>query len=484
MNAAAALLSVGESARPALDCAGLEMSYAQLADSVARAAGRLRALGVEPGDRVLLAADDSIDWVVAHLGTIWAGGVSVPLNPRLQPELLAQIARDSGARLLIGDRPADAGIPRIGCDGFARGAPVDAWHCTPETPAFWVYSSGTTAQPKAVVHAHRALAGCAAFAREVLRVGPADRLHASSKLFFAYPLANSLYAGLGLGACVVLDPRWPDAAHTPAVAVERRATVLFAVPTLYHAMLQQGQAARLRGTPLARYVSAGESLPDAVFAGWRSATGCDIVGGYGMSETLALVLYRDGLEAPCGRPAPRTEVRVEAGQQDGAPSRLWFRHPSVALGYHRRPELERENFRDGWCSAGDLFHLSGVDRYRFAGRADDWVKVAGRWVSILELEAQLAPHCRDGIGEFAAAAVPGPEGLCGIAIFAVAAGAGRAAAERALQQAVARLPTHQRPRWVHWVDQLPRTASGKLARAALQTLHRQGAAAGYQEEGR
>jgi acyl-coenzyme A synthetase/AMP-(fatty) acid ligase len=320
---------------------------------------------------------------------------------------------------------------------------------------------------------HRAFGGCAAFARTVLHAGPRDRFHASSRLFFAYPLANSLYAGLSLGACVILDPRWPDAEGTVATALEARATVLLSVPTLYHAMLEQGHAERLRGSAVTRCLSAGESLPDGVAAGWRAASGIGIFGGYGMSETLALVLYRDEHGEPHGRPAPLAEVRAEGMPQADAPVRLWFRHPSIALGYHRRPDLQTENFRDGWCSAGDLFHQIEAGRYVFAGRADDRVKIAGRWVSVMELEAQLSRQCGTDVGELAVAALPGPEGLSGIAVFAAAGAGGRAAAGAALARAGAGLPAHQRPRWVHWVEGLPRTASGKLARTELQALHLQ-----------
>ena len=473
MNAAAALLAAGDPAHTALVCGERSVSYAQLAEVVSRVADGLRARGIKPGEPVLLAADDGIDWVAAHLGTIWAGAVSVPLNPQLAAQRLAQIARESAARLMISDRPHATGIEVCTPAQLSGGESMAAHPVCADTPALWVHSSGTTSQPKAVVHAHRAIAGCAAFARDVLQAGPQDRFYASSKLFFAYPLANSLYAGLALGACVILDPRWPEAAAAIATVKAQNATILWSVPSFYYAMLQSGRAGSLRDSSLLHCVSAGESLPERIADDWHDATGVGVFGGYGMSETLALVLYREVRREAHARLAPLAQLSAHRAAAPGAPCRLWFKHPSVALGYNRRPDLEQASFRDGWCSAGDLFYQPLPDRYRFAGRSDDWAKVSGRWVSVLELESQLTQQCRGDIRELAAAAVTGPEGLSAIALFAVAGKNGAAASQALLERAGARLPTYQRPRWLHWVEALPRTDSGKLARAALQALHRQ-----------
>ena len=469
MNAAAALLAAGEPGRHALACEGRALGYGDLAERVARVAGGLRALGIAPGERVLLAAADGFDWVAAHLGAIWAGAVSVPLNPRLSPEVLAHVAAESDARLLVCERRHELDLAQAAVQDLAQAPGIEPHPVAGEAAAFWVYSSGSTARPKAVIHAHRAIGGCAAFAREVLALGPDDRLFSTSRLTFAYPLANSLYAGLSLGARVLLDPRWPDAKSSVDAALTGAASVMFSVPTLYRAMLDSGQAARLRKSALRWVVSAGESLPAALAERWQRETGVAMIGGYGMSETLALVLYRREPDEAFARPAPLAEVRAEPAVSDGAPQRLWFRHPSVALGYCRRPELQAANFRDGWCSAGDLFHQPVPGGWLFAGREDDWVKIAGRWVGVVEVETAISRQCGPLVKELALAAVDDADGLCALAAFA---SADAASAPEVLAAAIAQLPKHQRPRWVHWLPALPRTTTGKLGRAELLALHR------------
>lgn len=329
MNAVAALLAAGDPAHIALVCGSRNVTYAQLTEVVSRAAESLRSRGIAPGDPVLLAADDGIDWVAAHLGTIWAGAVSVPLNPHSSPERLAQIAHESAARLLIGDRPYSIGIEACMPAQLFGGEMAAPHPVSADTPALWVHSSGTTSQPKAVIHAHRAIAGGAAFAREILQAESQDRFYASSKLFFAYPLANSLYAGLALGACVILDPRWPDAAAAIATLKEQNATIFWSVPSFYYAMLQCGQTGSLRDSTLRHCVSAGESLPQRIADDWHDKTGVGIFGGYGMSETLALVLYREIRREAHARLAPLAQLSTDRVAESGAPRRMWFKHPRV-----------------------------------------------------------------------------------------------------------------------------------------------------------
>jgi acyl-coenzyme A synthetase/AMP-(fatty) acid ligase len=341
----------------------------------------------------------------------------------------------------------------------------------PDEAAFWLYSSGTTGRPKAIVHRHACVEGCAAFARDVLGVTANDRLYATSKLFFAYPLANSFFAGLLLGAAVVLDGLWPEPARVAEVAGVHRPTVLFSVPTLFHRMLDAGVAQTIAQAGVRRYVSAGEGLPKPVAQRWRDATGASILAGYGMTETLALVLYADPLDDPGGRPAPLAQARADPPADAGAPQRLWFRHPSLALGYHDRHDLQRRAFRDGWCSSGDLFYANDDGSWRFAGREDALLKVAGRWVDAQAVNASIAYGMGALLEESTVLGIAGAEGLTGLALYAVAPRDARSAAQARLAQIASRLPVHQQPRWVYWLDALPRTPTGKLSSAGLRELH-------------
>jgi acyl-coenzyme A synthetase/AMP-(fatty) acid ligase len=483
MNAAELLLSAGKDDATALVCGEDAVTYAELRDRVARTAGWLRVHGVGVGDHVVMTGADSIAWVTAWLGTVWAGAIAVGLNPRLRSEELGTILNEASPRVCFADAEAARSISTASLftsfklvalegSGVARDEPIAPAERHAEDPAFWIYSSGTTGRPKAVVHAQRAVDSCGAFARGVLKAGAQDRLFATSRLFFAYALANSLFAGLRLGACVILDPAWPEPEQIARVVQKQRPTLFFSVPTLYHQMLAQGVAQRFADCGVRHFVSAGESLPPQVARDWHAAAGRHLISGYGMTETLALVLYRDMAQAEASQAAPLAELREEpSSSQSELPQRLWFRNPSVALGYHQWDDLQKRQFRDGWCSSGDLFFARGEGRWEFAGRDDALVKVAGRWVSTLELQRELANDLADHVQDLAIAAVAGSEGLTGIAVFAVPVGGRESEAADRLQARLDQLPAHQRPRWRYWLEVLPRTASGKLQVGRLREIH-------------
>lgn len=481
MNAAEYLLAAGRDDKVAIEDGDERITYRELRDAVARAGAAWRALGLAPDDRVLVLAPDSIGWVVAYLGAIWAGGVAVGLNSRLFERELNSILQESGARFAwctsegrpLLERLAQGAsrppCPILAADFLAaatRAAPIPPAARAGEDMALWIYTSGTTGLPKGVIHGHRAVIAATDCATAVLGATPEDRFYASSKLFFAYALGNGLCAGLRLGATLVLDHEWPTAERVAEVVARHRPTLLFSVPTLYLKMLQTGVARRLNG--VRRYVSAGEALPLAVRRGWREATGLEPLSGYGTSETIFL-MFHCGDESDVLTLAPRVELRLpDPMPEPGTPHRLWLRHPSVALGYWQRPDADRETFRDGWFSPGDLFQRAADGRWTLRGRDDDMLKISGQWVSVLEVEQGLAAACGPSVQELAAVGFRNADGLSSIAVFAVAAAGQEEVAQGSMQMAVDALPKLKRPREVRWVGELPKTATGKLQRRRLR----------------
>lgn len=474
MNAAERLIASGADDAIALECGDDRMRYAQLREQVRRAAGAWRARGVQPGDRVFVIAPDSIDWVVAYLGVIWAGGVAVGVNPRLPAAELAPILEDSAPRFVWCEEPVD--WPRVVRNDaqwhkeMARAEACDALPRDDEDPALWIGTSGTTGVPKGVIHVQRTVKDAQAFVRGVLGVGPGERFYASSKLFFAYALGNSLVAGLRNGGTVILDREWPTPERVEEMVARHRPTIVFSVPTLYQKMLRAGVAGRLAGRGIRHFVSAGEALPLPTRQGWRDATGLAPVSGYGTTETLALMLYSDD-DSGLLRPTPLTEVDY-AHPDPAAPQRVWFRQSGVSAGYWNRPEAQRDGFRaGGWFSPGDLFLRRGDGRLEYAGRNDDMLKIAGQWVSTLWVEQSLAGACGDTLQQVAALGVTQHEGLAELAVLAVAAPGNRDEAARRMAAAIEAMPRHRRPRSVHWLEALPLTATGKLQRSRLRALH-------------
>ena len=298
INAAALLLAAGDARHVALICGTQRVTYGELRDRVARAATVWQRLGVGRGDRVAVKLLDGIPWVTAFLGAMWAGGVAVGVNPRVPDDEWRAILGAAGFRCILAESRDDTPPPFrdwvVLQDDWLRDAavaapmapePMDA-----EASALWTHSSGTSGRPKAVVHVHR-------FAREVERVGAelfgitaADRLFASSKLFFAYPQTNCLYTGLKLGATVILDAQWPTAANVAAAIAVQKPTVLFSVPSLLRNLLKEGCGPALAKSGLRLAVSAGEALSAGLREEWRRQTGLPLADGYGASETLILVL--------------------------------------------------------------------------------------------------------------------------------------------------------------------------------------------------
>ena len=477
MNAAATLLENGNPKRIAMICGTERVTYEALRDSTSRAASLWRRLGVERGDRVAIKLPDGSAWVSAFLGAMWSGGVAVAVNPHIPAE---------DWRFILGERP----FRRILANSFedtpeafrdrvvlldewlteARTAPpMAAEQVDEEAPAFWTHSSGSSGRPKAVVHAHRFALAVERVAAELLGVDADDRLFASSKLFFSYALGNSLFAGLKLGATVILDAQWPSAASVAATVAAHKPTVLFCVPSLYRSILKAGLAQRLVGHGVRVCISAGEGLPTSLRDEWRRQTGISIVNGYGASETLSLVLINLG-EGEDLSPPRGVEIEGPGASGDGTvPTRPRIKAPTLALGYWNRPEAEAENFRDGAFCPADLFKRTGVNTWQFAGREDSVVKIHGRWVNLVELEENLA-GASPSIVEAAAVSVPDDDGVAAIAFFYVLKPDAPADAGNALRAHAETLPHYQRPRWLREIASLPRTATGKLLRRKLRDM--------------
>lgn len=505
MNAADELL--GETAlarhgpRTALICGDEQLSYTQLAGRVRRAAGALTAMGVRPGERVLLLMRDTPDMAAAWLGVVRMGAVAVALNSKLTEEDYRHIHTDSGARIaLIEDvfvaaRPdlakefaAEGGLVVVGSDDH-RIAGAIAWRdalraahddlpvhdARRDEPAFWLYSSGTTGRPKGIIHTQGNLLLAGMGQREVLRLGAEDRVLATSKLFFSYALEHGLIGPLSLGATAILHPDWADPGSICALVARHRPTAFYSVPSFYRSLLDQPESARASLAAVRYFVSAGERLPPSVNDAWQQATHREILGLYGMSETfcVAMMTPPGTVRGPrTGRPLTGVDamLRDEAGAEVdvGKPGVLWMRHPAIALGYANRPEATREQFVDGWFCTRDVFVRDAEGFYAHQGRSDDFIKVAGQWVQPSDVEEAVQGEA--AVSEAACVPVTDDAGFERLALFVVPASDAGAAIEAAERACEARLPRHKRPRWIRSLDEIPRTATGKMQRFKLREI--------------
>ncbi|MCB2188798.1 MAG: benzoate-CoA ligase family protein [Deltaproteobacteria bacterium] len=476
--------------KTAVLCAGQSLTYAGLADQVARFAGLLHALGLRPGDSFAIALPDGPEFFFAFLGGLHYGAVPIPLGMQLTPKNYAAIFHDAQVAALITQSGSAAAQAWAGADrplvgvnepGFpARLAETSPWPAAPP-PAngvhFLLYSSGTTGEPKGVPHSQGDMLACARrYAGLVLGLGPRDVVLSASKLHFAFGLGNSLIFPLYYGATALLNPGGSGPAEVFALLdliAEQRPTVFCAVPSVYALLLRSLESAAGLAS-LRLCVSAGEALPASLYQAWRQVTGLEILDGIGSTEALHIYISnRPGAAAPgvTGRPVPGYEVRLvgEDGElrEDGEPGRLHLRGESLAAGYWNRPDLTAASMREGgWFDTGDMF-IRQDGAFRYQGRQDDLFKVGGNWVAPLAVEEVLREHpavleCAVTAGRFAGLAAP-------VAHVVPAAGQGGETGLvlelRAFLQT--RLPPHMCPvRYVFRRD-LPRTQTGKINRAQL-----------------
>jgi benzoate-CoA ligase family protein len=481
-------------ARVAIVTRGGATTYRELLGLVGRAGNVLRGLGVEPEQRVAILLPDGVEWVATFFGALRIGAVAVPFNTRLPPAEWVGLLRDSRARVLVAEpallgalQPALSEVPHLravvatgagagALDGLlAAAAPT----CAPEAVssddmAFWLYTSGTTGGPKAVVHLHRDLLACRHYGVDVLQIGDEDRILATSRLFFAYALGNALLIPFYVGARTYLDPAWPEPPAVAAALREFAPTLFFSVPTFYGRLLRAGLPADAFRSVRA-CVSAGERLPAEIYTAWRERFGVEILDGLGATETIFMVLAnRPGRSRPgsAGVAVPGSEVRLldpdGRAVGDGEPGVLHVRTPSLSPAYWNRLDASRRAFVGEWFRTGDVMTRDADGFFQHVGRDDDLFKVAGMWVAPSEVEAVLLAH--PGVAEAAVVGVPAEGGLLKPVAFVIGRGGEEpeALAEALTAHVEAKLPSHQRPRRIAVVDDLPRTVTGKLQRYVLR----------------
>ncbi len=442
---------------------------------------------------MLIACLDSPAFLAAFWGALRLGAVPVPVSTLLRSGDYAYLLRDSGARAVVVSAPllselgpalAGAwGVPALVAGGessFERALERAELECEAPAaePAFWLYSSGSTGAPKAAVHRASDMLACfEGFALGVLRLRASDRIFSAAKLFFAYGLGNSGYFPLGAGAEAVLDAERPTPERAFEVLSRERATLFFGVPTLYAGMLAVPDAERRFDlTALRLCVSAGEALPAEIFLRWRDRFGVEIVDGLGTTESLHVFLAnRPGACRPgsSGVPVPGYDIELVDDEGQGVAAgevgNLRVRGASVMAGYWNQPEKTTAALQAGWLATGDKYRQDESGAFWFCGRRDDMLKVGGIWVSPFEVESALVAHAA-----VLEAAVIGREDearLIKPAAFVVLKD-GRASSPALASELQAfvkeRLAPYKYPRWIEFVSELPKTATGKIQRFKLR----------------
>lgn len=485
---------------------GRDITYAQLAEDTARAAGALRRLGMRRGDRVMCSTADTPELLTTVLGAFRAGLVACPVNTMLTGKDLGDVLTDSEARVLVctsefADAAAEAltQAPEVTHLVVVGGATPDvpermtrlSWEdaldgVDPErdggpattgddTHALWLYTSGTTGMPKAAMHRHANIRHVyETYGTQVLGIRPDDRCLSVAKMFFAYGIGNTVFFPLAAGATAILEPRRP----TPDVFAERvradQPTLFFGVPTFYAGMLN----ADLPGDLLSSVrlgTSAGEPLPAPVLQRFKDHFGVDILDGLGSTEALHIFVSNRPDDIGPGTsgyvvPGYELQIRDDDGNvcTQGETGTLFVKGESIALGYWARVATTRQVFQGEWLATGDTYVQDENGRYTCLGRSNDMLKSGGIWVSPGEVETRLLEH--DDVVEAAVVGVPDAAGLEKPVAYVVLNEGSNATAEDLTAFCRDGLAHFKAPRTVVLLGELPRTATGKLQRFRLREM--------------
>lgn len=482
------------------------VTYAELAALTNRAGNALLELGVSQDDRVLIVLPDSAEFMASFFGATKIGAVAVPVNPYARSADYIHYIEDSEPRAAIvhsealeaflpasSERPQMplivVGEGKVETHGVSCATWSDWIASAPGTlapaqtssgdSAFMLYTSGSGGTPKAAVHRHGdMLVATRNYAQGVLGLRADDVTFSTSKLFFAYGLGNGMYFPLAFGASTILNPKRTSVEHVIELVAKYRPTLFFAVPTLYAAILREAETSgcRLDFASVRQCVSAGETLPAEIFQRWKGATGLEILDGIGSTEMLHMFISsRPGQCKPgsCGFPVPGYDAKIvdDAGNEvpAGEIGNLWVRGASALAEYWRIPELTARTKRGDWVVTGDKFLRAADGYYHYCGRADDMLKVAGMWVSPVEVENALLGHPH--VAEAAVVGATDARGLTySVAYVTLRAGyeGSDQLAEEIRIHVKARLVSHKVPREVRFCGELPKTVTGKIQRFKLR----------------
>jgi benzoate-CoA ligase family protein len=499
-------LEQGRFDKVAIRTQGGEWTYADVAISANRAGNAFRELGMEVENRVLMAVLDSPEFAATFFGAIKLGAVPVPVNTNLSSDEYAYLLNDSRAKIAVVSEPVadvfrtirkqssylrhlvvigETAPGELSFEEIIRNAakellPADT---TRDDICFWLYSSSTTGQPKGVVHLQHDMRSCVeTYAKPVLGINDSDITFSASKLYFAYGLGNGHYFPFAVGATSVLvaEPALPRLIFE---AIRRfRPTIYFASPTSFANVL----AAPVSSWKAADFssvracVSAGEPLPGSVLTRWKEKTGIDILDGIGSTESCHIFISNrlDDVRLDCsGTVVEGYEVQVtdEEGRDVpvGQPGMLMVKGDSICAFYWRQRQLTKETILGEWLKTGDIYIKDASGHFFYQGRSDDMLKVGGMWVSPYEVEQVL---CEDeSVVECAVVGVLDRDNLVKPEAFVVPVGngGGQELEDRLRQHVRQRLGGNKTPRAFHFVESLPKTATGKVQHFKLRELAQQ-----------
>jgi benzoate-CoA ligase len=478
------------------------ITYQDLKSMVDKVGNSLKSIGIEPEGRILMILNDSPEFITIYLAAMKIGAIPVPVNTLASYKDYLFFVRDSRAKLVFvnselyekvkelkKNAPSLKEIVVVGeeIEGTmsysellsGSSSRLDLEQTSKDDMAFWMYTSGTTGVPKGVVHLHHDIVYyMPPFCEHVLGITENDVVFSTSKMFFSYGRNASLETPLLYGASVILWPKWPKPEEIIELIEKRRPTIFFSVPTFYIALLKEVEKrGKCDFSSLRACVSAGEPLPKEVFERWEKRFGIGIIDGVGSTDVGGIYLAnKEGRKKPGSSGKIILGFEGELRDEEGKPVKkgdvgtLWIKNDGVTPGYWRRHDKNKEVIRGEWFNTGDLFVMDEDGYFYYQGRADDMLKVSGQWVSPIEIENIIMEH--PSVRECGVVGVPSEEGLIKIKAYVVLneGYTPNEDLEKEIVEHVKKRTAHfKAPKWVSFVNELPRTTTGKLIRYRLRT---------------
>ena len=508
----------GRGSKVAIECGKERVTYQELLENTNRAGNALLELGVRPEERVVLVLLDAPDFLYAFFGAIKIGAVAVPVNTQAKPQDYEYVLNDCRARIAIVSEPLLAQIESIPRERLrylqeivvsevpeilreshqaqkrasqrnrslkslmeSASRRLEPALTSKDEPAFWLYSSGSTGASKGCVHLHHDMVVCCElYAKGILKMNESDRCFSVARLFFAYGLGNTGYFPLGCGATTILNPARPAPENIYADIERYKPTLFFSVPTNYAALLahQRENGREFDLASLRQAISAGERLPAPLFHRFKERFGVEILDSLGSTETLQMVIAnRPGEVRPgsSGKIIPGYEARLvdENGNDVGVNEigDLLIKGDSTCSCYWNKHERTKETFAGEWFRTGDKYSRDGDGYFWYAGRANDLFKVNGLWLSPAEVESALVSS--PAVREAAVIAGEDQDGLTKPAAYVVLNEGfvpGEQLANELRELVQQKIGGYKQPRWIEFLPEIPKTATGKLQRFKLREM--------------